>query len=131
MKSIVSVLGAFLFTIFSEGFIRVIIIFYHKSEFLFFGTTPLPSSIWSIIIFAALLLIYWLSGMLVVTITNFAVVKHLVSFATLLLLWRVNEYVQTDGMEPVWYYAIHLLIIPFSVYLCFLTYQKTNVKSHT
>lgn len=128
MKSIIVVFGAFLFTIFTEGFFRVIIIFYHKSEFALFGMASLPSYNWIAIIFAALIVIYWLAAMVVITIVPSATVKHLLSFGALLLLWRVNEMVQTSFAEPFWYYILVFILIPVSLSVAYLTQKKANAS---
>lgn len=129
MKSFISIFGAFLFSIFSEGFIRVIIIFYHKSEFSFFGLGALPSPSWIWIIFGSLILIYWLSGMLIVTVTGTSVIKHLTGYGTVLILWRIFELLLSSASEPLWYYVVSFVIIPFSLFLCYLTQQKTVAKT--
>jgi hypothetical protein len=129
MKSIITVFAAFLFCVFCEGFSRLIIIFYHKSEFSLFGAGALPSFKWIYLIFGALILIYWLAGMLTITVTNFAPKRHLLSLGLLLILWRVNEMIQTSFEEPLIYYLISFILIPLSLSLCYLTQQKLNANS--
>ena len=128
MKSIITVIGSFLFSIFLEGFIRLIIIFYHQGEFAFFGISKLPSISWVFIILASVIAISWISGMLTVTITGFAPIKHLISLAFLFLMWRLNEIILTQGVEPNWY----LFTITFSsilgLYLAYLTQKHSHVQ---
>lgn len=128
MKSIITVFGSFLFSIFLEGFTRLIIIFYHQGEFAFFGISKLPSISWTIIILVSVIAISWISGMLTVTITGFSPIKHLISLAFLFILWRLNEIVLTHDVEPTWY----LFAITFSslsgLYLAHITQKYTHVK---
>ena len=130
MKSIITVAGTFLFSIFVEGFIRVIIIFYHKSEFSFFGISTLPGISWAIIILISILIVSWLSGMLTVTIAGFSPGKHLLALGGLFLLWRLNEIFQTIGTEPVWYLTATVLISFSGLYLSYLTQKKSNANIH-
>lgn len=129
MKSLLTVLGTFFFSLFLEGFIRVIILFYNKSEFVFWGVSALPSPSWIFVIYISVIIISWLSGMLTVTICGFSPVKHLIALGILFVLWRVNEILQTISTEPLWY----LLTIPLcslaGVYLSYLTYKHSNAES--
>ena len=130
MKSILTVAGAFLFSIFVEGFIRVIIIFYHKGEFSLFGISTLPGISWAIIILVSILIISWLSGMLTVTISGFSPVKHLIALGGLFFLWRLNEIFQSINTEPAWY-LLAIVIVSFSgLYLSYLTQKKSNANTN-
>ena len=132
MKSILTISGTFLFSLFLEGFIRVIILFYNKSEFEYWGITNLPSPSWIIVIYISVIIIAWLSGMLTVTISGYAPSKHLIALGVVFLSWRVNEILQTIGTEPLWY----LITIPVcslaGIYLAYLTNKHSNVEQiHT
>lgn len=129
MKSILTVAGAFLFSIFVEGFIRVIIIFYHKGEFSFFGISSLPDISWAFIILTSILIVSWLSGMLTVTISEFSPVRHLLALGGLFVIWRLNEIFQSFNTEPVWYLIATVLISLTGLYLSYLTQKKTNAKT--
>lgn len=129
MKSFLTVAGTFLFSIFVEGFIRVIIIFYHKGEFSFFGISTLPGISWAIIILVSILIISWLSGMLAVTISGFSPTKHLLALGGLFLLWRLNEIFQSYGTEPVWYLVAIIIVSFLGLYLSYLTQKKSNANT--
>ncbi len=129
MKSVLVVLGAFLFSIFVEGFIRIIVLFYHKSEFTFWGVSALPSPSWAIILVLASLLIYWLSGMLTVTATMHSPKKHLLSLAGLILLIKGNEVYQTYDIEPLWYLILILSAPIIGLYLSFFAHSKIHEKT--
>ncbi|RNC85346.1 MAG: hypothetical protein ED557_00810 [Balneola sp.] len=129
MKSIIVVLGVFIFSIFVEGFIRIIVLFYHKTEFTFWGVSSLPSPGWAVALVIASLLIYWLSGMLVVTATMYSPKKHLLSLGMLLLLLKGSEVLQTYSIEPMWY-LIMILSSPFiGLYLAYYTHSKIHEKN--
>ncbi len=128
MKSILTVFGSFLFSVFVEGFIRVIIIFYHKGEFSLFGISNLPGITWAIIILVSILIISWLSGMLTVTISGFAPVKHLLSLGVLFFFWRTTEIVSIYGTDPGWYLVLSIIASAGGLYLAYLT-QKSHAGS--
>ncbi|MBO6524420.1 MAG: hypothetical protein JJ971_11375 [Balneolaceae bacterium] len=128
MKSFLTVFGSFLFSVFVEGFIRVIIIFYHKGEFSIFGISSLPGVSWAIIILVSILIVSWLSGMLTITITGFAPVKHLLSLAVLFMLWRATEIINIYSSDPLWYLILSVIVSSGGLYLAYLT-QKSNVKA--
>ncbi len=118
-----------MFSFFVEGFIRVIVLFYHKSEFAFWGASALPSYEWAIILVTASLLIYWLSGMLTVTATMHSPKKHLLSLAGLILLFKGNEVYQTYATEPLWYLLLILVAPIVGLYLAFFTHSKIHEAS--
>ena len=129
MKSILAVLGAFLFSFFVEGFIRIIVLFYHKSDFSFWGASALPSPEWAILLVIASLLIYWLSGMLAVTATMHSPRKHLLSLGVLILILKGSEAYQTYSIEPICY-IILILITPIAgLYLSLFTHLKIHEKT--
>lgn len=129
MKSILIVLGTFLFSVFVEGFIRIIIIFYHLGEFKFFGISTLPSFLWVIVILSSIPVITWLSGMLTITIASYAKEKHLYALGVLLLLWRFNELIQTYEVEPVWYLISLILLTISGLSLAYLTHKNATKKT--
>lgn len=125
MKSFMSVFGAFLFSIFLEGFIRIIIFFYHQTELNFFGISKLPDFSWIYVIYISVGIISWLSGMLAVSFAGFSPKKHLLALASLFFIWRLNEIIQTFNSEPQWY----IFTIPFVSFLgLFLAYKTQNIK---
>lgn len=128
MKSIITVLGSFLFTIFLEGFIRVIVIFYHQESFVFLGTSALPGLSWVAIVIISVGVISWISGMLTVTITGFAPTKHLLALVTLVLFFRINEIMQTYTTESIWYLVGITCSSLTGLYLSFLTQKHSNAQ---
>lgn len=130
MKSILVVLGAFLFSFFVEGFIRIIVLFYHKSEFTFWGASALPSPEWAILLVIASLLIYWLSGMLAVTATMHSPAKHLFSLGILLIVLKGSEVYNTYAIEPIWYLLLILVAPIIGLYLAFFTHKKIHAQNN-
>jgi len=131
MKSIITVIGSFLFSIFLEGFIRIIVIFYHQESFTFLGTTSLPGLSWIIILIISIGIISWISGMLTVTITGFAPVKHLLALSTLVLLFRLNEIIVMHTTESIWYLGGMTFSSLTGLYLSYLTQKNTNASKTT
>lgn len=129
MKSILTIFGTFLFSIFVEGFIRIIIVFYHQGVFSFFGISSLPSNSWVVILLIALLVIYWLCGMLTVTITESSPKKHLIALWVLISLFRINEIVHFYSIEPTWYLITIFFIPLLSLSLSYITKIKSNAYS--
>tara|TARA_R110000868_G_scaffold304437_30_gene565540 strand:+ start:2591 stop:2989 length:399 start_codon:yes stop_codon:yes gene_type:complete len=128
MKSIATVIGSFLFSIFLEGFIRVIIIFYHQESFIFFGTSSLPGLSWVLIIIVSTTVISWICGMLTVTIVDVSPIRHLFALAFLLLFWRITEIIQTYTSEPIWYLIGITAATFLGLYLSFLTLKHTHAS---
>ncbi len=129
MKSIITLLGAFFFAIFLEGFIRIIITFYHQEPFSLFGISSLPGFGWVAIIYVAVFIIYWICSMLIVTITDFSPTKHLYAFGMLALLWRVNEFFQLDKFTNLAYSVSISLVILVSIVLASFVKQKINAST--
>ncbi|MEQ9310470.1 MAG: hypothetical protein RLN90_13530 [Balneolaceae bacterium] len=126
MKSVITVLGSFLFSIFLEGFIRIIIIFYHQENFSFFGSSSLPGISWVLIVIISSGIINWISGMLTVTITGFAPKRHLLALTTLVLLFRINEIIQTHHIEFFWYLGAITTTSLTGLYFSYLTQKYSN-----
>ncbi len=128
MKSIVTIIGTFFFGLFCELFIRVVIIFYHQSEFTFSGISSLPGFGWVFILGLGLFTATWIASMLAVTITNFAPFKHLIALFTLFLLWRISEYFGMDESSLI--YTFGIIIIQFTaIALAYFIKVKTNVQT--
>lgn len=126
MKSILTVLGAFLFSVFVEGFTRVIIIFYHQLEFSFFGISTLPNTTWGIIFLGSVLVINWISGMLTISVMHSSPKPHILALGILIILFRTNEFFMTRNSEPLWYLISLFLISLLGIALAYLTYSRTN-----
>lgn len=128
MKSVLTVIGTFIFGIFCEIFIRVVIIFYHQTEFNFSGLSGLPGFGWIVILGLGIFIATWISGMLTVTITHFSPNKHLLALFALYFLWRLSEFY---GMEESSLgYSIGLILLQLiALNFAFIIKIKTNEQS--
>lgn len=115
---LISLAGLFLF-LFMEGFIRLIILFYHRSEFVFYGISDLPGYIWVILILIGSLINSWFSGMLIFTVTNDTLKHQVTSFTIALAVWKFIELWQTYNIEPLWYLILSPLLCLTGIYIAF------------
>ena len=125
MKRIITLFGTFLFAVFCELFVRIVIIIYQQSEFTFYGTASLPGWEWIAIFAVAILISSWIAGMLNATITNSA---HPLNFGLLLLLmvtWRMSEYFANP--EPEFSFSLILVLMHITaIFLAYITKQKID-----
>ena len=126
MRSIAVVFGAFLFSVFVEGFIRIVITFYHQQEFSLFGISSLPNLSWAVLIIIPVAIINWLSGMLTITLASFSPLKHLAALTVLVSLWRVNELVQSITYEPIWYFIAIFASAVIGLSLAYVMFKKMD-----
>lgn len=91
------------FSLFVEGFSRIIISFFHKQEFSFFGIDALPSVSWIIIIYFVSILSTWLGVMLALSFSdpNSKTAYYIVT--ALIILWITFETLSSLTMVPLWY----------------------------
>ncbi len=130
MKSIITVLGSFLFVVFCEFFIRVVIIFYHQSDLQFYGISNFPGTSWIIILYFAVAIATWIGSMLAVTITTFSPIKHLLALSIVISLWRMSEFFAMN--EPNFYYTLTILFFQFvAIWLALISKQKINATTTT
>lgn len=112
MKAIITLISGFFGILFFEGFARLIITFYHRIEFQFYGITHLPSDSWVIIILLSVLVSTWLISMLVLTVINKKSFFYSVIFGSIILFWRLIEIINSFNDEPIWYFiavnALHI-----------------------
>lgn len=129
MKSILTVFGCFIFSLFIEGFSRIIIIFYHKQELEFFGYLSLPGWQWTLIIGLSIFLSTWIAAMLIVTITDFKPFNHLSAFFILIVLWRVSEFQAMGEFSNIWYSIGLVIVQAISLGLALITKNKMNANT--
>ena len=128
MKSVLTVLGTFIFGIFCEIFIRIVIIFYHQTEWSFSGLSGIPGLSWVMILSVGIFIGTWISGMLAVTITDFSPDKHLLALLILYFLWRLSEYFGMD--EPSLGYTLGLIILQLTALtFSYIIKLKTNAQT--
>ncbi|MBO6793347.1 MAG: hypothetical protein JJ895_05520 [Balneolaceae bacterium] len=125
MKRIITLFGTFLFAVFFELFVRIVIIIYQQTEFTFYGTASLPGWQWIAIFAVAILISSWIAGMLNATIMNSA---HPINFVVLLLLmftWRISEYFANPDPE-LSFSLILILMHAIALLLAYFTKQKID-----
>ena len=126
MKNLLTVIEAFVFGIFCEIFIRVIIIFYHQTDWNFSGISSMPAVSWILIFSIGIFIATWISGMLTLTLTNFSPRKHLLALFGLYLIWRLSEFYAMD--KPSFMYALSIVSLhAIALILAFVIKQKSNV----
>ncbi len=125
MKRIITLFGTFLFAVFCELFVRIVIIIYQQTEFTFYGTASLPGWQWIAIFAVAILISSWIAAMLNATIMNSA---HPLNFGLLLLLmttWRMSEYFANP--EPELSFSLILVLMhAIALLLAYITKQKID-----
>ena len=128
MKSILTLFGTFLFGLFFEFFIRIVIVFYHQTEWIFSGLSSIPGTNWIVIFCAGLFVSSWISGMLTVTIINFSHLKHLLLLYFIITFWRISEFFGMN--EPSISYTISITLLQgTALLLAYYTKIKSNVQA--
>ena len=122
MKPIITLFSGFLGFLFLEGFARVVITFYHRVEFNFFGVNGLPDTIWIVILLLSVLVSTWLLTMLVLTIIDENIFSYSLSFWGLLMIWRGFEIYNSFQTEPIWYFTTVILLHSLGVILAYKLY---------
>lgn len=126
MRSLFTIFGAFLFGIFCEIFIRVIIIFYHQTDWNFSGFSSMPNISWILIFGGGVFIATWISGMLTLTIANYSSKKHLIALFILYSTWRLSEFFAMD--KPSLIYSLSIVSLhTIALILAYLIKEKTNV----
>ena len=131
MKSVFTHFLAFFALLFFECFSRLIISFYHRVEFSFYGIADLPNIIWVVAILASVLISTWLVTMLILTIINENFKFHATVFALIIISWRSIEIANSFNSEPVWYFAVVLLLHLIGISLAYYLYRKQHEKLST
>ncbi|WP_020403037.1 hypothetical protein [Gracilimonas tropica] len=124
MKAIVTLISGFFGILFFEGFARLIITFYHRIEFSFYGVSHLPADIWMYVIFASVITSTWLTSMLVLTILKTDSKRYAFIFGGMILFWRGFEMSNSWNSEPMYYFFIVIGLHISAVYLAYLAYSR-------
>lgn len=124
MKSVLTFIFGFLSLFFLEGFSRLIIAFYHRIEFSFYGLPDLPGNLWVIAIMVSILVTTWLVTMLILTIINKRNLFNAVLFAVILVGWRSIEIANSYQSEPVWYFITLGFMHLSGVTIAYFIYER-------
>ncbi|HET8866417.1 MAG TPA: hypothetical protein VFM80_12030 [Gracilimonas sp.] len=124
MKQTLALISGFLGLLFFEGFARLIITFYHRIEFHFYGISHFPSDVWIYVIFVSVITSTWLTSMLILTVLKTNSKRYALLFAGMIILWRGVEIANSYQSEPIYYFVgvngLHLL----GVYLAYVAYSR-------
>lgn len=131
MKKFLVLLGGFTAYFFLEGFIRLIIMFYHRLPFNYYGIEHLPANIWVVIIYISVLINTWLVCMVVLSILREQPLLYSGVFASILLGWRTIEILNSFNTEPAWYLLSLPLIHLTGIYLAYKLYTLQYENSST
>lgn len=125
MKIFFSALFGFAFSLFAEGFSRIIISFFHNQSFAFFGVGSLPSVSWIIIIYIVSIIAYWLGGMFAQTLANKSSKKAWYLLLIIFVFWVIFSILATYRVVPIWYVVSY----PFAGLLGLILALKIYTKS--
>ncbi|MEX0844116.1 MAG: hypothetical protein WD022_02500 [Balneolaceae bacterium] len=123
MKPTITLISGFFGLLFFEGFARLIITFYHRIDFHFYGISHLPSDVWIYVIFASVIISTWLVTMLILTVINKNSLVYSAIFGGIILSWRGIEIANSYHSEPFWYFGIVIFLHMLGI---FLAYQLFN-----
>jgi hypothetical protein len=129
MKAIITLISGFFGILFFEGFARLIITFYHRVEFNFYGISHLPADVWTYVIFASVLTSTWLAAMLVLTVLKTKSKRYAILFGTLILLWRGIEIANSYQSAPIFYFLAVITLHLIGVYLAYIVYSRQEFIS--
>lgn len=121
LKAFFSAVFGFGFGLFVEGFSRIIISFFHKQEFYFFGIESLPGFSWILIIYIVSFMATWLGVMLALSMADPNSTKAFYVVSSLIILWIVFETLASFKVVPHWY----LLTFPITSLLGLLAAKFT------
>ncbi len=124
MKAIITLISGFFGILFFEGFARLIITFYHRVEFNFYGISHLPADVWMYVILASVLTSTWLATMLVLTVLKTNSQRYALLFGFIILIWRGIEIANSHQTEPAFYFFGVITLHLIGVYLAYLVYTK-------
>lgn len=128
MKPILTLLSGFAGLLFFEGFARLIITFYHRIDFHFYGISHLPSDIWVVVILLSVITSTWLASMLVLTVLNKNLKFYALLFGGIILSWRGIEIANSYNAEPAWYFGAVIFLHVLAIFLAYLTFTKQHAK---
>ena len=129
MKSILTVLGTFIFCQFIEAFVRIVILLYNQQEFVLYGLESIPGSGWVAALLIGIFTATWLAGMFTVTIIPHSPLKHLSMLFVLLILRRVSEFFQIDEPYAFWYIIAILALQFLALTIVFLIHKKSYAQT--
>ncbi|MFN1833917.1 hypothetical protein AB2B38_001540 [Balneola sp. MJW-20] len=125
MRSLFISFAGFILFLFMEGFIRLVILFYHRTEFIFFGINELPGKVWIIFILTGTLINSWFSGMISLTIDQDNLKIQGMYFGLFILFWKCFEFIQTYRFEPNWYLFLSFIFAVLGTYISYICKKRS------
>jgi len=126
MKQTLTVLSGFLGLLFFEGFARLIITFYHRMDFQFYGISHLPSDVWIVVILLSVITSTWLVTMLVLTVINKHLLFYAVVFGSIIIAWRGVEISNSYNTEPAWYFFAVVILHIIGIFLAYQSFTRQH-----
>lgn len=126
MKQTLALISGFFALLFFEGFARLIITFYHRIDFQFYGISHFPSDIWIAVILSSVLISTWLVSMLILTVVNKHSLFYCILFGTIILLWRGIEIANSFNHEPVWYFLTVLVLHIIGIFFAYQSFKRQH-----
>lgn len=124
MKAVITYISGFLGILFFEGFARLIITFYHRIEFQFYGISHFPSDVWIYVIFASVITSTWLASMLVLTVLESKPKRNALIFGVIIVSWRIIEVLNSFQEEATWYFIGVISLHVTGIYLAYLAFTR-------
>lgn len=131
LKTLLISLFGFCFGLFVEGFSRIIITFFHKTELSFFGTIGLPSTSWVIVIFVVSFVGSWLGSMLAFSFAKNKTQKVFTILLVIQILWIVFETLASFSVLPAWYLITFPITSILAIFTAKYTYQLNEISTNT
>ena len=129
LKSFFSALFGFGFSLFVEGFSRIIISFFHKQDFYFFGIDALPSTSWIVIIYFVSALSTWLGVMLALSFADPNSKKAYYIITVLIIFWIAFETLSSLKMVPLWYLTTFPITSLTGLIMAKFTYKPNKLNN--
>lgn len=126
MKPTLALISGFFGLLFFEGFARLIITFYHRIEFQFYGISHLPSDIWITVILLSVIISTWLVAMLILTIINKHILFYSIMFGAIVVAWRSIEIANSYHSEPTWYFFAVLFLHIIGIFLAYQSFKRQH-----
>lgn len=126
MRRILALTAGIFAYFFLEGFARIVIMFYHRADFHFYGISHLPSDVWIMVILFAVLVNSWLVTMLILSVINKDILFNAILFGAIILLWRFFEISNSYQQEPLWYFITVIFLNVLGIFLAYQLYKRQH-----
>ncbi|MTI88064.1 MAG: hypothetical protein FH748_08860 [Balneolaceae bacterium] len=131
MKTFLTHFIGFVGYFFLEGFIRLIIMFYHSDEFHYYGIENLPGASWITVIYISMFVSTWLITMIILSVLEKTPFKHAAIFFGIFIFWRIIEIINSIHSEPSWYLFTVPLVHLTAIYTAYKLYTSQYEKITT